>query len=56
MKNKRETYSVTWQETVTYHKNVIASSEEEAIDIAQSDYSSKDEIETQGCDLNVEIV
>ena len=56
MKKNKKTYSVTWQETVTYRKNVIASSEEEAIDIAQCSYSSKDEIETQGCDLNVEIV
>ena len=51
-----KTYSVQWEETVTYHRNVIASSEEEAIDIAQSNYSSEDEIESKGGDCNVTIV
>jgi len=51
-----KTYSVQWEETVTYHRNVIASSEEEAIDIAQSNYSSGDEIESEGGDCIVTIV
>ena len=51
-----KTYSVQWEETVTYHRNVIASSEEEAIDIAQSNYSSEDEIESEGGDCIVTIV
>ena len=51
-----KTYSVQWEETVTYHRNVVASSEEEAIDIAQSNYSSEDEIESEGGDCNVTIV
>ena len=51
-----KTYSVQWEETVTYHRNVIASSEVEAIDIAQSNYSSEDEIESKGGDCCVTIV
>jgi len=51
-----KTYSVQWEETVTYHRNVIASSEVEAIDIAQSNYSSEDEIESEGGDCCVTIV
>ena len=51
-----KTYSVQWEETVTYHRNVIASSEEEAMDIAQSNYSSEDEIESEGGDCSVTIV
>jgi hypothetical protein len=51
-----KTYSVQWEETVTYHRNVVASSEEEAIDIAQSNYSSEDEIESEGGDCIVTIV
>ena len=58
MKKTEETkiYSVQWEEAVTYHRNVIASSEVEAIDIAQSNYSSEDEIESQGGDCCVTIV
>ena len=58
MKKSEETktYSVQWEETVTYHRNVIASSEVEAIDIAQSNYSSEDEIESKGGDCCVTIV
>jgi len=58
MKNHKETktYSVQWEETVTYHRNVVASSEVEAIDIAQSNYSSEDELKSEGGDCNVTIV
>jgi hypothetical protein len=56
MKPLTKTYSVQWEETVTYRRNVIASSEAEAIDIAQSNYSSEDEIESEGGNCNVTIV
>jgi hypothetical protein len=57
-KEEGKTYSVLWEETVTYHRNVVASSEEDAIDIAQSNYSSEDEINylTRGGDVSVTII
>ena len=51
-----KTYSVQWRETVTYHRNVIASSEVEAIDIAHSQKLKVDEIESEGGDVSVTIV
>ena len=42
MENK--TYTVKWQEVVTYQKTVEANSDTEALDIAQSHYGIEDEV------------
>jgi len=42
MENK--TYTVKWQEVVTYQKTVEANSDTEALDIAQSHYGLEDEV------------
>ena len=39
-----KTYTVKWQEVVTYQKTVQAESDFDALEVAQSNYGAEDEV------------
>jgi hypothetical protein len=50
------TYTVRWQELVTYEVEVEAYEEDEAMDAAQSDYGSDNEVDCSYWDGSMQII